>query len=269
MYIKHFILSLIILFTAVISQAETFNKNTILPCNVNMTEGQICWVQNLNKIHPTQFNYGEGYVDELLFKYKHDAIYQNYLNNRLFKLIIGPNQIMYIPDGHHHLTTAYKLSKLQHHPYIAYFKIIKHFPSDNSPMAMKRFWQWMEKNNNVWLKNLGNEESPSQLPQSLANLTNDKYRTLAGWLEEAKWCYNEEEGDLLNFSEFYWADYFRNLEKEGKITPYSDPNPNTNAGKKQIQHYLSYINSSGFCHASAARQLPGYCASNDACSKNN
>lgn len=235
-----------------------------------LNEGSICAVHNLKQIHAAQFNYGQQYVNAWAAKHRQDSIaeYQQYLNTHPFPVVLGPDQKIYLADGHHRLMASETLSQQELHQYTFYLKVIKKFKADNSNAATNNFWTWMNKTNNVWLKDHGQEKSWQQLPTSIEKLTNDKYRTIAGWLMEAGWCYDARAESKVNYIEFFWADYFRNLAKAGKIKEYTDPNPTTVTGKKAVQAYLEYIKSTQLCHAPAAKDLPGYCTKDVGCSGN-
>ncbi len=253
--------------TSILQVTAEPNLNNVPLCNPNLAEGQKCYLNSLTILKSGQFNFGEQYVNGWVDKYKNMPIesYQQILDKQSFPIIVAPNQQMFLADGHHRLRATAKMAELQHHTYRIYLQIFKKFPQNNSLQAENSFWQWMYQSKNIWLIDEGVSRNRQYLPTSILKTTNDKYRTLTGWLMEAGWCYDAKYESSVNYIEFYWSDYFRNLAKNGKIKAYTDPNPTTTKGLKDEYEYLNYIKSTGLCHAPAANGLPGYCKT-DHCS---
>jgi hypothetical protein len=71
------------------------------------------------------------------------------------------------------------------------------------------FWKSMEENNEVYLKDQnGKEITPSELPASIKDLSNDPFRSLAGAVRES--CGFEKDAKAASgedYLEFQWADY--------------------------------------------------------------
>lgn len=235
-------------------------------CSSALSQGQVCYVTNLKNIHAGQFNYGEQYVNNWVQENKiiEPDVYQHQvLESNILSIVIAPNGTLYLVDGHHRSRATMELAREEQQQYKIYLKVYKKFPQSQSQQAMNTFWNWMTTTHNIWLKDNGVLKDTNALPTSVEDTTNDKYRSLTGWLGEAGWCFNEQVGQDVNYLEFYWADYFRNLVKQNKLKDYSDPDITTAKGEKIKEQYFAYIQKSGLCHAKAAETLPGYCTTDN------
>jgi len=260
---KIIILVVVVISILVIAIASRINLKSVPKCSANLDQGQVCYVNNLTGIHAGQFNYGEQYVKAWVEKYKAlpPAAYQEtVLDNNPRPIVIAPNGTIYLVDGHHRSRATEQLSQIQHHQYRMYMQVFKKFPQSQSPQAMNDFWNWIISTKNIWLEDNGVYRDKNDIPKQVDDITNDKYRSLTGWLKEAGWCYKDA---ALNYHEFYWADYFRHLAQQGIIKDYPDPDVTTEQGKKAEQDYLNYIKQTGVCHAKTAEELPGYCHDNN------
>lgn len=231
-------------------------------CSTSLQQGQVCYVTDMKNIHAGQFNYGAQYVNNWVQENKliePDAYEQKVLKSNLLSIVIAPNGQIFLVDGHHRSRATMELAREEQHQYKIYLKVFKKFPLSQSPKAMDAFWSWMTSTNNIWLEDQGVYKNKKYLPKSVIDTTNDKYRSLAGWLAESGWCFNNQVGKDVNYLEFYWADYFRDLVKQGKLKAYPDPDITTKQGAKVKATYFAYIQQSGLCHAKQAKHLPGYC----------
>jgi len=117
-------------------------------------------------------------------------------------VIIGPGGVFYITDHHHLARALYDLGESETYCII----------TDNLfDERVDDFWKRMEGNNRVYLKDQnGKIITPSELPASIKDLSNDPFRSLAGAVRES--C-GFEKGDKSSSSEDYlefkWADYLR------------------------------------------------------------
>lgn len=241
--------------------------NATLPlCNSQTPTKTICRVEDLSLLHPTQFNYGQQYVHAKVTSYLANSIPTNqaYLKKRgPLNAVIGPDGLIYVADGHHRVATYIQLSQRQKHPYTIYLKILNNFSKQTS---MQSFWQWMESSNDVYLKDKSISRPANNLPKSFAQLTNDKYRSLTGWIAKQHWCFT---GSQVNYIEFFWADYFRQLAAQGKIKDYPDYDITTSDGKKDLDKYLSELKKTKACYSITAKNLPGYCQTENDCMQEN
>lgn len=120
-----------------------------------------------------------------------------YLEAHPMPVVIGPEDKLYITD-HHHLARAALEARVKE----ACFSV----EADFSALGPKKFWAQMEKRS--WVHPLdqnGVRHTYHRLPGSLAHLTDDVYRSLAGFVRDAGGFRKTDAA----FVEFIWADYFR------------------------------------------------------------
>jgi hypothetical protein len=89
---------------------------------------------------------------------------------------------------------------------------------------------------------------------------------LTGWLAKEHWCF---AGSKINYIEFFWADYFRNLVKAGKLMPYPDYDITQAKDKEKLKQYIATIKAANLCHLASAKKTSGYCVTAQACVKQN
>jgi hypothetical protein len=125
------------------------------------------------------------------------------------KILVGPNGIFYITDGHHHARAM--LERLDNHQsqldtttcLVIENDVQASFPSDAD------FWDWMTQHQHARLE--GGDLADGKVkpgvfpPASLRNMQNDSYRSLAGFVQDA--CGVNMDAD---YDQFRWADYMRN-----------------------------------------------------------
>lgn len=157
----------------------------------------------LEDLHPMQFRVGleEVLVRKTLLYKKVDKIAE-YTKNKPITVILGPafekGKFLYIVDGHHGARMLLDLGVKK-----AYCKVIGNY----SQLNQENFWKTVSNPSLhfTWLTDEGISRMPNDLPNSLRDLLDDPYRTLAGLVER--------KGDFKSsyyFSEFIWVDYFRN-----------------------------------------------------------
>ena len=178
-------------------------------CDAQSTKGDLCLCE-LSNLHPTQASVGmtevwikaEKLRDELhrrgerkFFKYllKHD---------KEEPVIIGPRGVFYITDHHHLARALYDIGESH-----TYCIIIDNLSGE----SVDDFWRGMEDNNEAYLKDQdGNVITPSDLPTSIKDLSNDPFRSLAGAVRKS--CGFEKSAKKSSsddYLEFQWADYLR------------------------------------------------------------
>ncbi len=154
---------------------------------------------NLKDIRPTQVSIGYLEVIQKRAEWKKLSKKQKsaLLDDHWFPSILGPNKVYYIID-HHHLGMALHQEK-QIEVNLTVLKDLSWLNKDTFWRVME-FHQWVHPFNE-----LGQRVAFSEIPQSVAKLSDDPYRSLAGLARD--------EGafakDLTPFSEFLWADFFR------------------------------------------------------------
>lgn len=159
---------------------------------------------SIDKLSPSQISVGYQQVTEktlvLLDNKKKDL--KEYLQNHPVPVIKGSLNHFYIID-HHHLCCAANNLNIDE----VYYTIV----ADWSNLTTVQFWNKMNEARYVWLfddngTTIGIDEIASKLPKSIKDLKNDAYRSLAGMVRK-KHGYLKTK---IPFSEFHWANFFRN-----------------------------------------------------------
>ncbi|MBZ0091154.1 MAG: hypothetical protein K8F27_02875 [Sulfuricellaceae bacterium] len=111
--------------------------------------------------------------------------------------VLGPEGNLYITD-HHHLGRAALEAGVE----TGFFMV----EADFSGLDMERFWPEMDRNK--WVHPLdenGVRHVYALIPHHLEKLSDDVYRSLAGYVREG----GGYEKTPTAFAEFVWADFFR------------------------------------------------------------
>jgi hypothetical protein len=153
----------------------------------------------IKDLRPTQLTVG---MIEVEVKRKHlsalsDTAREKFLEAHPMPAVLGPGGNLYITD-HHHLARAALEAKVRE----ACFEVI----ADLSSLGTEKFWHAMNKR--LWVHPLdehGTRHCYSFIPESLGELKDDVYRSLAGFVRDAGGFAKVKEA----FVEFIWADYFR------------------------------------------------------------
>jgi hypothetical protein len=178
-------------------------------CDAQSPKGELCLCE-LSSLHPTQTSVGMAEVrikaeklrDELQRRGERSFLKYLLKHDKEEPVIIGPGGVFYITDHHHLARALYDLD--QSHTYC----IIVDNLSDE---RVDDFWKSMAENNEVYLKDQnGKEITPSELPTSIKDLSDDPFRSLAGAVRES--CGFEKDAKASSgedYVEFQWADYLR------------------------------------------------------------
>jgi hypothetical protein len=161
-----------------------------------MPKIQEALIQNL---HPTQLTVG---MIEVQDKRKHLASLtpqarQDVMKAHPIPAVSGPKGKLFITD-HHHLGRAAIEAGV-----ISGFFLVE---ADLSSCGLDDFWK--EMNKNLWVHPLdehGVRHYYSAIPDRLAELVDDVYRSLAGYVRDA----GGYDKTPTAFAEFVWADFFR------------------------------------------------------------
>lgn len=171
----------------------------IAACTELSTTGSLCRC-NVSDLHPTQI--AVGMVEVRRKEEKIREMSRKELDKFEFKnpepAVLGPGGKLYIID-HHHLARALFGQGVV----MTYCQII----ADLSNLTPKQFWDGMEQKKWVYPfdeKGRG-PLSYSEIPDSVAELRDDPYRSLAGAVRRAE-GYNKT---AVPFAEFHWAAFFR------------------------------------------------------------
>jgi inorganic pyrophosphatase len=124
--------------------------------------------------------------------------------NKLKTAVLGPNNQLYLTDGHHTFSTFHDMP--QGGPNLEVTVYVQAKIDSHSATA---FWQQMASEGNAWLYNArGNKIKYQAMPRTLgrANLQNDPYRAAMYFLRDSVWT---KPKPAIPFVEFYWAQYLR------------------------------------------------------------
>jgi hypothetical protein len=188
---------------------------------------------DLIKLRPTQITVGYA---EVVHKRREWAglarkARRDLLESHCFPAALGPRERYYIVD-HHHLGLALHEEGVE--------RISVMLLEDLSYLEPPIFWRVMEQRR--WahpFDQSGARRDYDAIPSKLAQLVDDPYRSLAGFLRTA----GGYAKDASPFAEFMWADYLRQ-----HITP------------QQIETSMDAVvrDSLGLASSPQARYLPGW-----------
>jgi hypothetical protein len=153
----------------------------------------------LKELHPTQLTVGFIVVQD---KRKHLASMSTsdqraFMKDHPIPAVLGPQGRLYITDHHHLGRAAFDAGVAS-----AFFSV----EGDLSKCSVEAFWK--EMNDNLWVHPLdenGVRHFYATIPESLNKLVDDVYRSLAGYVRDAKGF----DKTPTAFAEFVWADFFR------------------------------------------------------------
>ena len=153
----------------------------------------------LEELRPTQITVGMREVEEkrLRWRQKHGAKAGEFLASHMIPVVLGPKQRRYVLD-HHHLARALHEEGVKS---VATSVIV-----DLSRLDLDAFWIVLD--NRAWMHPFdehGKRRSYDKIPDSIEELVDDPYRSLAGELRRA----GGFAKDTTPFSEFLWADFLR------------------------------------------------------------
>jgi hypothetical protein len=147
------------------------------------------------------------------------------------RVVLGPNEKVYVID-HHHLALALLKERLETAP--------MDIEEDFSSLAKTAFWKRMQSCDFVYPYNAeGKRKSLADIPKTLERLTDDPYRSLAGFVREAGGFSKVQ----TPYAEFLWADYYRSRIKQ----------------KLLDKHFNKALkNAMALAHDPSAKKLPGF-----------
>ena len=158
----------------------------------------------------------------------------NFILENPIRVVLGPQQQAFVID-HHHLGLALLDEGFKTAPVFV--------EADLSSLGDDAFWEEMELRK--WLRAVdqkGRARSVDDIPDTLKDLKDDPYRSLAGFVRYEGGFHKTD----TPYMEFEWADYFRLLIKPSVLK--SDFNVAVKTGVK-------------LAHAAGAQSLPGYIGS--------
>ena len=161
----------------------------------------------IRKLRPTQMTLGmhevgkkrKGWGDAKAAKL------DSFLERHMVPVVIGPGKELYLID-HHHLARALLEEKVD--------SVFVTVVDDLSMIKGQSFWTYMEFHG--WAHpydGKGRRRAYADLPKSIADMTDDPYRSLSGELRNA----GGYAKDAQPYAEFVWADFLRPLIKAKAI----------------------------------------------------
>lgn len=170
-------------------------------CSTKTRTGDLC-LARLEGVRPTQFCVGYQDVERKRKKISSNASAHEsglrFSEKNPGLAILGPEDIIYLVDGHHRARALVDATSELFHVRIL---------DDFSHLTMSDFWDSMVRRKFVWLYDCEGRgpHGPLELPTSLKELKDDPYRTLA---EDAQDRGANKKLDVL-YQEFYWANFYR------------------------------------------------------------
>jgi hypothetical protein len=185
------------------------------------------------KLRPTQFNLGMIEVRSRADKMRRmpRAELQSCIDGHPAPVAVGPGGAFYIFDRHHFARALLEIGET---------RMVAVIKADWSGLSEDEFWRRMSERQWVWLYDEGRGPlRPSELPGTVAEMTDDPYRSLARAVRKAGgW-----RKSSVPFAEFQWADYLRPRISRGMIR---------DEFNKAVEEGIV------LAHAPAAESLPGY-----------
>jgi len=154
------------------------------------------------ELHPTQITVG---MREVMAKRKHwrregkknRKKASEFLGKHMIPVILGPKDRHYVVD-HHHLARALHDEGVEH--------VLVTIVANLSKLDRNAFWVVLD--NRSWMHPFdddGRRRAYKDIPNSVSDLVDDPFRSLAGELRRA----GGFAKDTTPFSEFLWADFLR------------------------------------------------------------
>jgi len=164
----------------------------------------------IEALHPTQITVG---MEEVRAKRKEwrekdtkgDDRAGAFLGKHMIPVVLGPKSRSYVID-HHHLARALHDEGVPH--------VLTTLVADLSRLDQDTFWVVLD--NRGWMHPFdasGKRRGYKAIPQSVADLVDDPYRSLAGALRRA----GGFAKDTTPFSEFLWADFLRRRIEQKRV----------------------------------------------------
>ncbi len=188
----------------------------------------------IHDLRPTQMTVGLHEVATKRREWRDMAAHEDsdFLGRHLIPIVLGPKRRPYLID-HHHLARALHEEGVE--------LVLTTTVADLSHLEKDAFWVFVDNRN--WIHPFddhGVRRTYGDIPKSIAALTDDPFRSLAGALRRAGGYAKEE----TPFSEFIWADCLRRRIKRSHVEKHFE---------KALDEALT------FCHEPATSYLPGWC----------
>src|ERR1700689_4967388 len=153
----------------------------------------------ISNLRPTQITVGLGEVEQRRnhWRQQQGKKAARYLGKHMIPVILGP-------DGHHYLIDNHHLARALHDEGVK--SVLTLVIADLRKLDTAAFWFVMD--NRGWLHpydERGRRRPHTELPNSVKDLRDDPFRTLAGELRRAGGFAKE----TIPFTEFLWGDFLR------------------------------------------------------------
>lgn len=188
----------------------------------------------IDELRPTQITVGmeEVRAKRKEWRAKGDDRAGAFLGRHMIPVVLGPKARSYVLD-HHHLARALLDQGVPH--------VLTTVVSDLSRLSQDAFWVVLD--NRGWMHPFdatGKRRDYKAIPQTVADLIDDPYRSLAGALRRT----GGFAKDTAPFSEFLWADFLRRR-----------------IGKKRVESHFDQAVEEALrlARSHEADYLPGWC----------
>lgn len=186
------------------------------------------------ELRPTQMTVGFREVEEKRRAWRERAQSDGpeFLGRHMIPVLKGPKGHPYVID-HHHLARALQDEGVTH--------VATNVVADLSHLSKTEFWVFCD--NRGWCHPYdgdGQRRAFAAIPKTIAGLTDDPFRSLAGELRRAG-GYSKE---TTTFSEFIWADYLRRRMKRKLV---------------EDKFAMALKKALALAKAEPANHLPGWC----------
>jgi len=203
------------------------------PCTSESKTDETC-IANIVDLKPTQFAVGGLEIEERKAEFEdmEDYVLDQYIKDHEAPAVLGPDHRYYLLDRHHLARALQEMGKGQLRLLVT---------AKWEELSFTEFWARMNSNHWVYLYDeKGNgPHRYEELPQSIMELKNDPYRSLA-WGVRKEGGYEKSD---VSFADFAWANFFRERISVELIT--SDFEKATEQGVR-------------WAHSREAQNLPGY-----------
>jgi hypothetical protein len=161
----------------------------------------------IRELHPTQITVGMREVEAKRKRWREEGRKKGaeFLGKHMIPVILGPKKRHYVID-HHHLARALHDEGVK--------DVLVAVVADLSKLERGNFWFVLDCHS--WMHPFdddGRRRGYKDIPDNVSKLIDDPYRSLAGELRRA----GGFAKDTTPFSEFLWADFFRERIKRKTI----------------------------------------------------
>jgi len=203
---------------------DDIKQEVVEQCTLTSQEGTICKIHPKN-IHPLQF--GIAGIEVECKKSRLESMSKSKLSNYLQKFenrvncIVGRGGI-YLVDGHHMSRALYD-ANIKDKRKELYCNVIGNLVD----LDTDDFWDELLEGSRIWLFDEKGFAplAPEHLPSKLGKMIDDPYRTLA-WMVQHVGGFNKTGVD---FEDFMWSNFFRDLIDLNTSSLYPVPRPAQNA----------------------------------------